>query len=186
MSHLEIIIIAFALALDAFAVAVAAGVTLPEVGRRRTLRLSFHFGLFQALFAILGWAAGASIRYLIGGLGHWLAFSLLLLIGLNMIRQAFKDDDSPVRTIDPTKGLTMVFLSVATSIDAFAVGASFSLIDITIWYPALVIGLVAALMTSIGMRLGQVIGKQTGMRRWAEATGGLVLIAIGFKILLQL
>lgn len=176
------LIIALALAVDAFAVALGAGVSLCNVGFRQTFRLAWHFGLFQAGMNIIGWAAGLTVRNLIESVDHWIAFGLLCFIGVRMIREAMEDDDSR-KTTDPTRGKTLVLLSVATSIDALAVGLSFSLLHISIWIPALVIGVVATVLTAVGLHLGCLVGSTSRLGSRAEIIGGLVLVAIGINIL---
>ena len=183
MSAALILTIAFALALDAFAVSIACGVSLPVVDARRTFRLSWHFGFFQGGMTILGWAAALSVRHLIEGIDHWLAFAFLAFIGVRMIIGAIKPKEEEAKTCDPTKGGTMVMLSVATSLDAMAVGISFSMLKISVWLPALVIGIVAAAMTAIGLHFGKLAGSNSRLGRWAESLGGLVLIGIGLNIL---
>lgn len=182
MSFISMLLIALALAMDAFAVALAAGVVLAPVSKRQLFRLGFHFGLFQGLMPIIGWLAGRSIQSLISAVDHWVAFGLLALVGGKMIYEACSDEEQQDRS-DPTKGMTMVMLSIATSIDALAVGLSLAVVGVTIWTPALVIGLVAASMTVVGMLLGGKVGSIWGQR--VEIVGGLILIGIGTKILLE-
>lgn len=182
MSLHEIIFIAVALAVDAFAVALAAGVSLPEVTFRHTFRLAWHFGLFQAMMNVFGWLAGLSFRSLIESVDHWIAFFLLAFVGLRMIIEAVRTEQSEGKT-DPTRGRTMVMLSVATSIDSLAVGLSFSILKISVWLPALVIGLTALLLTAIGLHLGRVAKTSAKLGVGVEIFGGLVLIAIGVRIL---
>jgi len=177
------IFIAVALAMDAFAVSIAAGVALKSVSARQTFRLAWHFGLFQALMPVIGWSAGLTVRAHIEAYDHWIAFALLVFVAQGMLRSAFKADQDEGCAKDPTKGLTMVMLSVATSIDALAVGLSLSMINISIWTPALIIGLVAGGFTTAGMHLGKLIGGLPRLSRWAEMTGGIVLLAIGVNIL---
>ena len=170
----------------AIAIAVAAGLSLGCVGLRQNFRLAWHFGFFQAIMPIIGWTAGLTIRGHIERYDHWAAFALLLFIAQGMIRSgAKKEDDSCAATKDPTKGLTMVILSVATSMDALAVGLSLSMISISIWVPAVIIGLVAAVFTTLGLHLGATVSKATALRRYADLLGALVLIAIGFNILFE-
>jgi manganese efflux pump family protein len=175
--------IAVALAMDAFAVALAAGISLKQIGFRQHFRLAWHFGLFQALMPILGWAAGLTFRDLIARYDHWVAFALLLFVAQGMLRQAFKADREERIVKDPTRGMTLVMLSLATSIDALAVGLSLSMINISIWTPALIIGLVACLFTTLGMYLGKTISRVGPLGRYADGLGALVLIAIGLNIL---
>jgi len=179
----KIFAIAVALAMDAFAVSIAAGVSLKNVSFRQTFRLAWHFGLFQAVMPIIGWSAGLTIRSLIEAYDHWIAFGLLAFVGINMLREAFGDHLAEDKTIDPTKGLTLVMLSVATSIDALAVGLSLSLIKASIWTPAFIIGLVATAFTILGLQLGERVGAVAGLSHYADAVGGIVLLLIGLKIL---
>jgi putative Mn2+ efflux pump MntP len=174
--------LALALAMDAFAVALGTGAVLSSLTGRHLFRLGFHFGLFQALMPVIGWLAGLTIIQWVEAWDHWIAFSLLAIIGGRMIYEAFSDEEK-ANDRDPTKGLSLVLLSIATSIDALAVGFSLSVIGVSIWMPALVIGLVAGVLTIVGMLLGGRIGDRWGTR--VEIFGGLVLIAIGIKILIE-
>lgn len=185
MHILTILGIAVALAMDAFAVAIATGVSLKEVSIRQTFRLSWHFGLFQALMPILGWALGTSIQEYVAAYAHWLAFTMLALVGSNMLKEAVMNDEEEVAPPrkDATKGMTMVMLSVATSIDALAVGLSMSMLQVSIAYPALIIGIVAGLFTIAGLHLGKRISRLNWLSTWAEIAGGLVLWLIGLNIL---
>ncbi len=182
MQFVNISAIAVALAMDAFAVSIVTGVSLKDVSFRQTFRLSWHFGLFQAMMPVIGWGAGLSIRVYIERYDHWVAFVLLALVGINMIREAFQHDTGEEQKKDPTKGVTLVILSVATSIDALAVGFSISILNVSIWTPALIIGIVAGIFTIVGLQIGKKIGSATRLSRYAGAIGGIVLLAIGFKI----
>ncbi len=183
MQLVNISAIAVALAMDAFAVSIATGVNLKDVSFRQTFRLSWHFGLFQALMPVVGYGAGLSIRIYIERYDHWIAFMLLSLVGVNMIREAFNNDKDDEKKNDPTKGISLVILSVATSIDALAVGFSISLLNVSIWTPAFIIGIVAGIFTIIGLQIGKKIGSALQLSLYAEIVGGIVLIAIGFNIL---
>ncbi|MDT8440354.1 MAG: manganese efflux pump MntP family protein [Desulfuromonadales bacterium] len=182
MDGLTLLGLAVALGMDAFAVALGAGVVLQKLTGRHLFRLGFHFGLFQALMPVLGWLAGLSVTHWIAAWDHWIAFALLAVIGGRMIREA-RQEQPPAEAKDPTRGLTMVMLAIATSIDALAVGFSLSILGVSIWLPALVIGLVAGAMTVTGMLIGDRIGLRWGSR--VEILGGLVLIGIGLKILVE-
>jgi putative Mn2+ efflux pump MntP len=175
--------IAVALAMDAFAVSIATGVSLKDVSFRQTFRMSWHFGLFQAMMPVIGWSAGLSIRVYIERYDHWVAFILLALVGINMIREAFQEDKKEEQKKDPTKGVTLVVLSIATSIDALAVGLSISILNVSIWTPALIIGIVAGIFSIVGLQIGKRIGSATRLSRYADAIGGIVLLAIGVNIL---
>lgn len=182
MDWLTIFGIALALAMDAFAVALAAGAVLNPLTHRHLFRLGFHFGLFQALMPIAGWMLGLTVQKWISDYDHWIAFGLLAVVGGRMILEALEEkEDKPAS--DPTRGLTMVMLSVATSIDALAVGLSLAMLGVSVWRPAMVIGIVAGVLTIIGMVLGRRLGQNWGKR--VEVCGGLVLCLIGLKILLE-
>ncbi len=183
MSPLVILGIALGLAMDCFAVAVGASVTLRPATARQTFRLAFHFGLFQFLMPVLGWLAGLTVAGLMAAFDHWVAFGLLTFIGGKVIFLALRGKGDTVQTNDPTRGALLVMLSVATSIDALAVGFSFAMLEVKVWGPCVVIGVVSAAVTVIGMELGSRLGARFGQRM--EILGGLVLIAIGIKILLQ-
>ena len=185
MDIITLIGTAFALAMDAFAVAVAAGVSTKQITFRQTFRLAWHFGFFQFMMPVIGWIAGLSIRSIIEQYDHWLAFLLLLFVGGNMIREAFQHKTIEVQRNDSTKGMTLVMLSVATSIDALAVGLSFSMLKVTIWFPAVVIGIIAALCTGLGVQIGKNVGGSSHIGSYADALGGIVLIGIGMNILHQ-
>ena len=185
MSLLNIIAIAVALAMDAFAVAIATGVTLGQISFRQNFRLAWHFGLFQALMPMIGWGAGLTVRSLIARFDHWIAFGLLLFVAQGMFRASLKNDGEQAQIKDPTRGLTMVMLSVATSIDALAVGFSLSMISVSIWTPAAIIGVVACLFTTAGLHLGKYISKARRLKRWADGMGAAVLLLIGLDILWQ-
>ena len=183
MEPVQIIAIAVALAMDAFAVAITAGVILKEISLRQNFRLAWHFGLFQALMPIVGWGAGQYIHHWVHAIAHWIAFGLLLFVAQGMIRSAFSCQPAETELKDPTRGATMVMLSVATSLDALAVGLSLSLLEVSIWLPALVIGLVAGGFTTMGMQLGKKLSRVPRLSCYAELIGGVVLLLIGVNIL---
>lgn len=175
--------IALGLAMDAFAVAIGVGISLGGASRRQVFRLAWHFGLFQALMPVIGWAAGTTVRPLIESWDHWLAFALLALVGGRMIFEAARDGGPAGLGADPTRGWSLVGLSVATSIDALAVGLSFAALGVRVWVPALVIGLTAAVLTVLGTVGGRHLGLRFGNR--IAAVGGMVLIAIGCWIVAE-
>ncbi len=177
---LNIFLIALALAMDAWAVAIAVGLGLKAVTWRHVFRLGFHFGLFQFFMPILGWLAGRQIAAIISDYDHWLAFVLLSGVGGKMLWGAWQETPT-ADAADPTRGLTLIVLSIATSIDALAVGLSMAFLGVSIWIPSVVIGLVAATMTALGMALGGKLGKSWGKK--AEILGGCVLVLIGLKIM---
>jgi putative Mn2+ efflux pump MntP len=183
MDWMSLIALACALAMDAFAVAIVTGLTLNPLSKRQVFRLSFHFGLFQALMPIIGWIAGNALYRYIAAFDHWVALGLLSFVGGRMFWEALHKDEGKTASKDPTSGWDLVILSVATSIDALAVGLSLAMIGSTILIPAAIIGVIAAAFTVTGMLLGRRIGALWGKR--VEMAGGLILMAIGLKILLE-
>ena len=182
MNWLNTIGIAFGLAMDAFAVAIVVGLAVDKLTRRRVFRLAFHFGLFQFMMPVFGWLGGRAVAHYMGGYDHWLAFGLLAVIGGKMLWDARSAEGAEFRG-DPTRAWTLVMLSIATSIDALAVGLSMALIGVSIWLPSVVIGIVAAAMTVTGMCFGSRLRRKGG--RWAQVAGGLVLIGIGVRIVIS-
>lgn len=171
--------------MDVFAVSLGTSASLCRVSARQTFRMSFHFGLFQCIMTVLGWLGGINVVKFISAYDHWLAFVLLAFIGGKMVYESFagEGDENEKKAGDPTRGATLVILSIATSIDAAAVGLSFALLEVNIWYPAIIIGIVSAGMGFTGMKLGCRIGERFGKR--AELAGGIVLIGIGSKIMIE-
>jgi putative Mn2+ efflux pump MntP len=180
---LTLIGIAVGLAMDAFAVAIATGIVLGTVSGRQTFRLAFHFGLFQFLMPVIGYLAGMTVEGYIEGYDHWLAFILLCYIGGKMVYEGgWGEGGEGSGGKDPTRGMSLVVLSVATSIDALAVGISLGVLrQEGIIYPGVVIGIVACTFTIAGLHLGKRLGTVFGKRM--EVVGGLVLVVIGVKIL---
>jgi len=182
MSLLTIIAIAVGLGMDAFAVSIAVG-SRTKLSFRPVFRLAFHFGLFQFMMPVIGWLVGAQASKIIGSYDHWVAFGLLALIGSKMIYESFKDKSDRSDISDPTRKWQLVILSVATSIDALSVGFSLALLNVEIIYISVIIGVVAAAMTVVGMAFGRMLGLRFG--RCMEFIGGLILIGIGVKILVE-
>jgi len=170
--------------MDAFAVSIAAGIRLGAVSGHQIFRMAFAFGFFQFMMPVIGWFAGSAAGKFMGAFDHWIAMGLLGFIGGKMIHEALGRDDSQVcETNDPTRGFTLLGLAVATSIDALAVGLSLGVLGSGIWFPSVLIGIVAAAFTTVGLRLGCRIGILFSKRM--EIAGGIVLIAIGLKILIE-
>lgn len=171
--------------MDALAVAIATGIVLGQVSGRQTFRLAFHFGLFQFLMPLAGYLAGMTVEPFMRRFNHWLAFALLGCIGAKMMYEGFRgDEEREAGGKDPTRGLSLVVLSLATSIDALAVGVSLGVLHSEeIFYPGFVIGVVACTFTAAGLHLGKRLGTVFGRRM--EVAGGAVLIAIGLKILAE-
>jgi len=184
MSFAALLALAVALAMDAFAVALVTGLSLRPLRAGQLMRMSLAFGLFQAGMPVLGWLAGKAVYRYISAVDHWIAFGLLAFVGGKMLYEALHgDDDDDGKTGDPTRGMALLILAIATSIDALAVGLSLSVIGQPIAFAALVIGVVCAGFTATGMLLGRRIGTWWGPR--VEVFGGLILIGIGVKILVE-
>lgn len=182
MAPFTILGIALGLAMDAFAVSIVSSISLGCVSRRQVFRMAFHFGLFQAMMPVIGWFLGATVRGLITTWDHWVAFALLAAIGSKAVYEALARDpeaDSPIA--DPTRGVRLLALSMATSIDALAVGFSLAALHVQILYPALATGLITAGLSVVGMLLGARLGERLGTR--VEVAGGVLLIIIGLRIL---
>ncbi len=180
MSTLELLGIAVALAMDAFAVSLAAAASGRACGARATFRLSFHFGLFQGLMPLLGWLMGVELAGWVSAWDHWVAFGLLAIVGVRMIRSG--RGTRATFAVDPSRGLMLVMLALATSIDAFAVGLSLAMLGLRIVLPCVTIGVVTAVLSLLGVRLGSVLGSRWGMRM--EVVGGVILLFVGVRILL--
>ena len=181
MSLTSILLIALSMAMDAFAVSLGSGVKIGP-GPRPVFRIAFHFGLFQALLPIIGWLFGNTIEPLVIGVDHWVAFVLLAFVGVRMVRSGFSKQEEE-SSKDPSRGWTMVMLSIAVSIDALAIGVSLAFLGVTIWTPALIIGLVTGVLSLVGLRVGNGVGKRFG--KPVEVLGGLVLIGIGVRIVMS-
>lgn len=166
--------------MDASAVSLAAAAAGYAGNRRAVFRLSFHFGLFQFLMPVLGWLMGLGFVAYVKAVDHWIAMLLLTVVGGRMIREGLDQEDSGLSG-DPSRGMTMVMLSIATSIDALAVGLSLSMLEVGIWYPAAMIGVVTTLMCLLAIRLGSRAGVLFGKRM--TVAGGVMLILIGGRIL---
>ena len=178
MSFWDILILAFVLGIDAFSVALAVGTGGSTF--RQTFRLSFHFGLFQFLMPIIGWLLGRNVVSLIQNYDHWVAFALLFAIGAKMIYEAFHHKPEKTKG-DRTRKWSLVALSIATSIDALGAGVGMGILNTTLLYPCVIIGITAADMTLVGIKLGGVISAIIVSRM--EAVGGAVLILLALKML---
>lgn len=183
MNLLDIILLAIALAMDCFAVSIVSGV----LTRKNLLpRMAFLFGLFQTLMLLIGWIGISFFRNSIEAYDHWIAFALLLLIGGNMIRESFSEEEE--HFFNPLRLRTQLLLAVATSIDAMAIGISFACTGFDeisqLLLPIIIIGVVSSLFSIIGTCLGAQFGRAIAHRLKPELFGGLILIVIGLKILI--
>lgn len=183
MDIVTVLFIALGLSMDAVAVSLASGCAVRKVELRQALLLAFLFGLFQTLMPVAGWLAGLGFKHVIAAYDHWLAFILLAFIGGKMIHEASRGIACRKQGSGRMRLPVMLGLAVATSIDALAVGLSFSLLAVNIVVPVLLIGLVTFSLSLLAVFAGQRFG--TWLAGKAEALGGVILIAIGLKILVE-
>ena len=192
MGFVEILLIGVGLSMDAFSVSICKGLTTKRFSWKMALTCGLWFGFFQALMPVIGYFLGAQFQQYIEAFDHWIAFGLLFLIGANMIREAFSEkgeDESSViaREERPKQSIlgfkTMLLLAIATSIDALAVGVSFACIQVKIWSSVLIIGVTTFLFSVLGVKIGNVFGSK--FEKTAGIIGGIILILIGLKILLE-
>ena len=181
MEFLTLLLVALSLAMDVFAVSLGVGTSCYGTSFRCRFRLAFHFGLFQGGMTILGWLAGTQIANYISGFDHWLAFALLAFVGIRMLKSGFNSEEES-HPVDPTRGVTLILLSLATSLDALAVGLSLAFLEVNILLSSLVIGGVSLILSLVGTAFGGKLGARFGKRM--EIAGGLLLIAIGIRIVI--
>jgi manganese efflux pump family protein len=179
---ISILIIAVGLSMDCFAVALGAGFSLGKIRKIQVLRLALAFGVFQAVMPVIGWLVGRTVIDYVAPYDHWVAFGLLAIIGGRMLWEFFEKKEK-TEAVDVTRGVRLLILSVATSIDSLAVGLSFAFLEVNIGIAVAIIGVVAFIVTAIGVIIGRKVGQLIG--RWAELSGGLILIGIGLRILLS-
>ena len=179
---LSILLIALGLSADCFAVAFSGSISMKTVSPAQILRTALVFGAFQAVIPVLGWLAGLTVVDLIAEYDHWVAFALLALVGGRMIWETFRSEDAQKR-VDISRGVLLLTLALATSIDALAIGLTFAFLRVNIWLACSTIGVMAFGMTVVGFVLGRKAGALLG--KYAEAIGGVILIGIGLRILLS-
>lgn len=180
MNILEIFIIAVGLSMDAFAVSICKGLSVQKLKPKHMLLVGVYFGGFQALMPLLGYLLGKQFEWLITSVDHWIAFGLLVLIGANMIKESFDKSDE---VNDSFSVKSMLILAVATSIDALAVGVTFAFLDVQIVPAIAIIGTTTFVLSVIGIKVGNVFGAK--FKSKAELAGGIVLVLMGIKILLE-
>lgn len=180
MSLLEIFIISLGLSMDAFAVSICKGLSVNQLKFKHNIIAGLYFGGFQMGMPLIGYFLGKQFEWLITGIDHWIAFVLLGLIGANMIKEAFEGDEEMNSDFSPK---SMLPLAVATSIDALAVGVTFACLKVDVFSSAGIIGITTFLLSAIGIKIGNVFGGK--FKSKAEFTGGLVLVLMGIKILLE-
>jgi putative Mn2+ efflux pump MntP len=180
---LSIVFIAIGLSADCFAVSLSAGVSGRNYSRMAVFRTALSFGVFQALMPVLGWLAGRTVVEVIADYDHWVAFILLVVISGRMLWESFGHERRSSKETDITRGFMLLTLSLATSIDALAVGLSFAFLKVDIALASTVIGVVAFFVTLTGFILGRKVSGLFG--RWAGVAGAVILLAIALRILLS-
>jgi putative Mn2+ efflux pump MntP len=181
--YLSIILIAFGLSADCFAVSVSSATGSTRLSCSTVLRVSIAFGFFQALMPAIGWFLGLTVVDLIADVDHWVAFALLAFVGGKMIWESFREEETENRKNAFTKGIFLLTLAVATSIDALAVGLSLAFAKIDIFTACITIGAITLLVTAIGFIIGRKAGQLFG--KYAEIAGGIILIGIGIRIVVS-
>ena len=181
MGIIEIIAISVGLAMDAFAVSICKGLSMKKMNYKNAIIIALYFGIFQALMPVIGYFLGIGFEHIITRIDHWIAFILLAVIGLNMIRESFKKDDDERN--DNIDFKTMIILAIATSIDALAVGITFAFLKVDLTLSISLIGIITFVISLIGVKIGNVFGDK--YEKKAEIFGGVILILLGIKILLE-
>jgi putative Mn2+ efflux pump MntP len=181
MDFSSVLLVAIGLSMDAFAVSVSSGLIIKNLKARHAALIGLFFGGFQFFMPLVGWFSGTLFRDLISAYDHWIAFGLLFWVGARMVCEGFGNEEA--RTFDPLKLPVLFMLAVATSVDAFAVGLGFSVLRTAIFRPALIIGVVTFTISFMGVYIGDRIGHLS--ERKVEVLGGLILIGIGVKILME-
>ena len=181
MGAIEILLISIGLAMDAFAVSVCKGLAMKKMSWKKAIIIGLYFGIFQAVMPVIGYFLGTTFERFITNVDHWIAFILLVGIGINMVKEAF-DKESENRN-DNVDVKTMLVLSIATSIDALAIGITFACLKIHIVMPVITRGLITFIISVIGVKIGNQFGDKYGKK--AEIMGGVILILLGIKILLE-
>ncbi len=182
MKFIELLLIAVGLAMDAFAVSITTGFTEKKLKKRGIFKIAIFFGLFQGMMPLLGWSLGIKFIEYLSKYDHWIAFGLLSIIGGKMVYEGFQIEKCELdkKCMSNKK---LIVLSIATSIDAFAVGLTFSVLKVSIIYPAIIIGVVTFVLSLIGVYIGKKMGGL--IEKKMEIIGGIILIAIGLKILIE-
>ena len=187
MTHIEVWLMALALAMDCFAVSIASGIIFKRVFWQPMLTMAFLFGFFQALNPMLGWWGADLCRNVIEHIDHWIAFAILAFLGVRMIIESFKEEDK--KRFNPRSYKVIFTMAIATSIDALAVGISFSCMGYhtlsSLFYPLLTIFLVSFVLSLVGLGLGLKFGKGLAKKIHAEMWGGIILLLIGGRVLIE-
>lgn len=181
MNIIEIIFISIGLAMDAFAVATCKGLAMKKMSMKKAIIIAFYFGVFQAIMPIIGYCLGINFQDKIVNIDHWIAFMLLTVIGINMIKEVFSNDEETKDDCVDFK--SMIVLAIATSIDALAIGITFAFLKSNILISAISIGIITFALSLIGVKIGNMFGSKYEKR--AQFFGGMILIILGIKILLE-
>lgn len=182
MDIITLLLIAFGLSFDTFAVSVSVGIILLQIKFRQALKVAIILAVFQALMPIIGWLLGRQVERLLTAYDHWIAFIVLLLLGVKMIHESFGPEEKR-NSLNPMKMNILVGMAIATSIDALVVGFSFAFIKMNIYWSVFVIGVITFLVSMTGILFGKKVGNRLGKKM--EVVGGLILIGIGVKILME-
>lgn len=180
---LQTFLIAISVSMDAFAVSIGKGLTVKRLRKRDVLKTALWFGGFQALFPVIGYCATSTFSKYVTAVDHWIVFGLLLLIGGNMIREAFEEDEENAKETPEFDWRHMLPIAFACSIDAFAVGVSFAFMNLNIGLSVAIIGVTTGLFSAAGLCIGRLFGSH--WQKPAQIIGGFVLILIGVKVLLE-
>ena len=181
MGIVELVILSIGLAMDAFAVAICKGLSIVKMSWKNAIIVGLYFGIFQAIMPIFGYILGIRFQNYITNIDHWIAFVLLATIGINMIKEALSTEKEEEN--DSLKFKDMLILSIATSIDALAIGITFAFLNVNIVLSASLIGIITFLISMLGVKIGNVFGRK--YEKKAQLTGGIILILLGIKILLE-
>lgn len=181
MGLVEILLLAVGLAMDAFAVSICKGLSMKKMNWNKAIIIALYFGVFQALMPVLGYFLGTTFERLVTKFDHWVAFILLIAIGGNMIKEAFDKEDE--KKNDKVDFKTMIVLALATSIDALAVGITFAFLDVNLILAVSIIGIITFIISILGVKMGNRFGNK--YQNKAELAGGVILILLGTKILLE-
>lgn len=181
MEIYEILLIGIGLAMDAFAVSICKGLSMKKMNWKNAIIIALYFGIFQALMPLIGYFLGMTFESIVTSFDHWVAFALLTLIGGGMIKESFDDEDE--KKNDRVDFKTMVVLAIATSIDALAVGITFAFFDVNIVLAVSIIGIITFIISVLGVKIGNRFGDK--YQNKAQLMGGIILVLLGFKILLE-
>ena len=181
MGTVDLLLISVALGMDAFAVAIGKGLAMQTFALKKAVIVALYMGFFQFIMPVIGFYLGSNFESLITHIDHWIVFVLLTLISMNMLKESFSNDEHDDNQRVDFK--TMIPLAIAASIDALASGILFSILRVSIWIPAIIIGVITFVMSSVGVKIGSVVGNK--YRNRAESIGGVILFIIGLKILME-